>query len=76
MNDELCTRDDLRVEVIANATVDDNGQPIPGEEVLLTAGIIEVEQPYFCVGSCERDFATWEEALGHIKGQGDKYESN
>jgi hypothetical protein len=70
MNEQPCTRGDLRVEVIASSYVEDNGQPT-FEEVLDTAGINEVEKPYFCVGphaeGSVEDFVTWEEALAHLE---------
>lgn len=68
---QLCTRDDLRVEVIANSYVDDNGQPT-WEEVIETGGISDGYKPYFCVGphdnhaDADFDFTTWEEALAHV----------
>lgn len=66
MQERLCERSDLRVEVIANAYVDDLGQPILDDETDRTAGINDVDSPYFCVGPCNRDFAAWEEALAHL----------
>ena len=65
MNDQPCTRKDLRVEVTATVCVTGSGDPI-----------IEVQnyelverKPYFCVGTCERDFDTWQEALDHLSNQ-------
>ncbi len=66
---QVCTRDDLRVVVIANAEVDNLGQPIQDEHMLRTAGIEDTEMPYFCVGPCDQDFVTWEEAQAHLAAQ-------
>lgn len=66
-----CTRDDLRVEVIANSRVDDDGFPTL-EETLETAGISASDKPYWCAGECGdhglgTSFWTWEEALKHVE---------
>lgn len=73
MNNEHCTREDLRVEVIGNASVDDLGQPILDSHAERTTGVHDHPKPYFCVGPCDElhsagsDFATWKEALDHLK---------
>lgn len=70
-----CTREDLRVEAIATAHVDDNGQVIADDLLLLTAGVIDYPNisAYYCAGPCTNDvdtlslFDTWEEALKHVE---------
>lgn len=64
-----CKRHDLQVEVVANADVDDRGDAILDQDVLLTAGIHAVPKPYFCTGPCDQDFETWEDALQHLEEQ-------
>jgi hypothetical protein len=81
MNNEQqqCTREDLRVEIIANAYVNDLGQPVIDEYSERTSGINDIPKPYWCSGECGEhglgtSFATWEEALAHVGKAGEDIE--
>jgi hypothetical protein len=62
MNDEKCTRYDLRVEVVATANAEDDGSPIPD---VFDWEVNSGNEPYYC-GLCGKDFAYWEDALAHV----------
>jgi hypothetical protein len=62
---QVCAIDDLRVEIIATVYVDENGDALNQVE----SSNLYSDRPYFCVGPCEQDFATWEEARAHLAAQ-------
>lgn len=68
MNEKPCTRENLRIQIIGNSDVNDNGEPsLP---VYDDISIENIHNPYYCDNHCpDTSFATWEEALAHLKEQ-------
>lgn len=70
MQDQPCKRDDLRVELVTNSEVDDDGRPtvtlFTDQDFDINSGV----EPWFCVGPCGGNFSTWEDALAHLPKQG------
>lgn len=64
--DQPCTREDLRAEIIATVFVADNGEPIV--EAVESSDFTS-EKPIFCVGPCGQDFSSWQDALDHLAKQ-------
>lgn len=61
MTERRCTQDDLRIEVIATARPDGNGDPIPD----VYDWDIGYNEPFFCA-ACGRGFGLWQDAIAHL----------